>query len=119
MGDDTVLVGTKCNRLIELNVRSWAMREIPFALRKSNPTVAQSILQDSTKCGIHSISVSPTGEYIATGSADPRHAVVLKVPSSRGKSASADYTHVQSMAVSPRVPFCPCPLSLWMFRGSS
>jgi len=112
--DDTVLVGTKCNRLLELNLRTGSKQEVPIGLRQSDPAVAATHIEDSSKCGIHSMAISPTGEYLATGGAEPRHAVILKMPThiggahkaptkGEGKDAAPSrksrFEHLQTMTV--------------------
>jgi len=108
VSEEHVLVGTKCNKLLEVDVKTGATQEVPVSLRKASTSVAPSSqlqMEDSSKCGIHSVAVSPTGEYVAVGGANPRHCAVLKT-NRRLRSCPQTcleppkYSHVQTMTVS-------------------
>lgn len=58
---DHVVVGTKCNKLLEINVQSGAKREIPL-MRSPHPREVPD-----QSAGIHAIAMNPSRSFLATG----------------------------------------------------
>ncbi len=73
---DRVVVGTKCNALLRLDVRSGAAEAIPRP-----PAPARAFSTENAawgSCGVHSVAFNPAGDLLATGGADPADGVVLR-----------------------------------------
>ncbi len=86
--DQHLLVGTKCNKLLQWDTATGALCSVPLppAPQRSHPVV------DSVwgSCGIHSVAVNPVGDMVATGGAEPADAAVLSLP---------DFKPVQTLVV--------------------
>ena len=65
--DKYVAVGTKCNKLILVDARTFQMHEVPLPPKPPRPlgTPVSSIVHAS--CGIHGMSMSPDGSMLAVG----------------------------------------------------
>ncbi|CAG7832721.1 unnamed protein product, partial [Allacma fusca] len=74
LSDKQVILGTKCNKLIVLDVNSKHMTHIP-SLNSS----ARSLPPD-TQCGIHAIQINPSRTLLATGGKNPNDVAVYKLP---------------------------------------
>jgi WD repeat-containing protein 40A len=73
---DNVLLGTKCNKLINLNLKTGKHFEIR---RPPRPLRTFSTLSDDWgNCGIHSITMNPSGDLIATGGTDPADCDIIR-----------------------------------------
>ncbi|KAL4444203.1 hypothetical protein ABPG75_011940 [Micractinium tetrahymenae] len=76
--EQRLLVGTKCNKLLQWDTASGALRSVPLppAPPRTHPVV-ESVWGS---CGIHSVAVNPAGDMVATGGAEPADAAVLSLP---------------------------------------
>lgn len=72
---NSVLFGTKCNRLLLLDVGKKRISEIRRPDREERPSVHYPGRVDSG--GIHALSLNPSRTLIATGGTDPRDIIVL------------------------------------------
>lgn len=108
--DDVVLVGTKCNKLVELNFRSGTSRALPQQLRAPPvpglvpPSSPDNPMLDGPLCGIRCLAMSPNRSMVALPGEDPRTACVLRLPSSPPSSCAvnggSNYTHLKTFCVS-------------------
>jgi hypothetical protein len=68
---DNVLVGTKCNTFLQINIPTRSHKVIPLPPRpawSSAPDVFTAYSSSGQQAaGIHSVAVSPCGRYVATG----------------------------------------------------
>eukprot|EP00873_Tetraselmis_striata_P000219 jgi/Tetstr1/420483/TSEL_011596.t1 len=113
--DDVVLVGTKCNKLVELNFRSGTSRALPQQLRAPPvpglvpPSSPDNPMLDGPLCGIRCLAMSPNRSMVALPGEDPRTACVLRLPSSPPSSGAvnggSNYTHLKTF----------CGHSDWIF----
>ncbi|XP_033125183.1 DDB1- and CUL4-associated factor 12-like [Anneissia japonica] len=85
-----VVLGTKCNKVIKLDVITGQKIQIP-SLKGRGPFVRQHINYSignafffhhphSSSCGIHSIDINPSGTLLATGGDNPNEVAVYKLP---------------------------------------
>lgn len=97
--EQRLLVGTKCNKLLQWDTASGALRSVPLP----PPPPRQHPVVESVwgSCGIHSVAVNPAGDLVATGGAEPADAAVLGLP---------DFEPVQTLVVSH---------SCWVLRGGA
>ncbi|CAI9731257.1 DDB1CUL4-associated and CUL4-associated factor 12-like [Octopus vulgaris] len=68
-----VVMGTKCNKLIVLDVVTGRMFDIP-SLKGSSSCAAPD------SCGIHSIEINPSRTYLATGAETTNDLAIYKLP---------------------------------------
>jgi hypothetical protein len=91
--DHRLLVGTKSNDLLQWDTTAGTVRSIPLP---APPPRQHSILETVWgACGIHSVTVNPAGDMVATGGAEPADCTVLRLP---------DFAPVQTLVVSAWVP---------------
>lgn len=78
LDNDRILVGTKDNKLLEINVNSkyGNIREIPRPIDPPRNFSTQNTGWGS--CGIHSMDITPSGDLLATGGTDAADCVVLR-----------------------------------------
>lgn len=69
-----VVFGTKCNKLMVLDLHKGSLDHIPSLKSTSNSTPAQC------PCGIHSIAVNPSRTMLATGAENTNDLAVYKLP---------------------------------------
>ena len=97
LSETEILIGSKCNRvcttlftimlehyiinfaymifqLFLIDIKDGNKWEIP-RLCTSGP-----VPSSTTSCGIHSISISPGGEYVATGGQNPNYLAIYSLP---------------------------------------
>ncbi|KAI3427023.1 hypothetical protein D9Q98_006965 [Chlorella vulgaris] len=76
--DHRLLVGTKSNDLLQWDTTAGTVRSIPLP---APPPRQHSILETVWgACGIHSVTVNPAGDMVATGGAEPADCTVLRLP---------------------------------------
>ncbi|GAB4818512.1 hypothetical protein N2152v2_005558 [Parachlorella kessleri] len=82
-----VLVATKCNQLLEVDVRTGHKVSVELP---PEPSAREHTTVDSGWgfCGIHSIDINPVGDLIVTGGRNPTDAVVMRL---------SDYKPVQTL----------------------
>jgi DDB1- and CUL4-associated factor 12 len=76
LDNDRIVCGTKDNKLLELNVNSGNIREIPRPREPPRNFSTQNTAWGS--CGIHCLDINPSGDLLATGGAEPADCVVLR-----------------------------------------
>lgn len=78
LDNDRVIVGTKDNRLLEIDVNycDGNAREISRPLAPPRNFDTQNTGWGN--CGIHSLDITPSGDLLATGGTDPADCVVLR-----------------------------------------
>jgi len=74
LDDRRVAVGTKCNTLLTVDILDMTVAEVP--LRR--PAGRLSSSSEGGHCGIHCMELSPGGDMLATGGADPADCTVLR-----------------------------------------
>ncbi|BDA46679.1 DDB1- and CUL4-associated factor 12 [Coccomyxa sp. Obi] len=81
LDSETVVVGTKCNKLLCLNTTTRQFQRV--AMPRAPPRPAGAAQADPaapvTGCGIHSIALSPDRRLLATGGANPSDCQILAV----------------------------------------
>eukprot|EP00794_Sanderia_malayensis_P009831 gene9831-10839_t len=75
LDDVTVICGSKCNKLIVLNLLTRKTWSIPLIKGSPNAPAAKR------NCGIHSIAIDPTRSFLATGGSNPNSLGVYSLPS--------------------------------------
>lgn len=83
-------VGTKCNTLLTVDTRDMTVAEVPLPRPRGRSAGAEV-----GHCGIHCMALSPGGDMLATGGAEPADCTVLQV---------ASMQPVQTLVVSPTSP---------------
>ena len=83
---ETVLIGTKCNSLLRLDLPTRTVAQIarPAAPSRDVPTDSHGWGQ----CGIHCLSTNPARDLVATGGADPADCLILR---------TSDWSPVQTL----------------------
>ncbi|XP_064648776.1 DDB1- and CUL4-associated factor 12-like [Lineus longissimus] len=74
VSDRQVVFGTKCNKLIVLDLLSHQMVQIP-SLKSSDESVPADC-----PCGIHSIAINPSKTLLATGAENTNDVAVYRLP---------------------------------------
>lgn len=74
LNDKQVVFGTKCNKLMVLDVQNGRLDNIPSLKSSDNSTPA------GCPCGIHSIAVNPSKTLLATGAENTNDLAVYKLP---------------------------------------
>ncbi|KAL5256256.1 hypothetical protein ACHWQZ_G011468 [Mnemiopsis leidyi] len=74
VNNDHVVVGTKCNRLLEINVQNGTKREIPL-MRSPYP---REIPEPAA--GIHAIALNPSKSFMATGGHNVNDLALYSLP---------------------------------------
>uniref|UniRef100_T1JPI7 DDB1- and CUL4-associated factor 12 beta-propeller domain-containing protein n=1 Tax=Strigamia maritima TaxID=126957 RepID=T1JPI7_STRMM len=69
-----IIFGTKCNKLIVLDLNTSQMVLIPSLDSSRNS------IQPEIACGIHTIQMNPSRTLLATGAANPNDVAVYKLP---------------------------------------
>lgn len=77
--EQRLLVGTKCNKLLQWDTATGALRNVP--LPPAPPRAHRVVDSVWGSCGIHSVAVNPAGDMVATGGTEPADAAVLSLPS--------------------------------------
>lgn len=65
--DKYVAVGTKCNKLLLVDARTFQMHEVPLPQKPARPHGLPLASSDHPGCGIHGMSMSPDGSMLAVG----------------------------------------------------
>jgi len=81
LDDDSIICGTKCNRLVCIQANASKqpkLVEIPMPERPNSKGLGWI---GESQCGVHSIAVNPGGDMLVTGGMDPSDCVVYKLPS--------------------------------------
>lgn len=100
--EEHIAIGTKCNRLLCLNLRTSKVTEIPLPHKRVLRGGQQGILgDDAGSCGIHSVVLNPSQDLLATGGEDPADCQVFRVD--RGSGAGQDPTFTPSQTLTVRV----------------
>lgn len=76
LDNQRILVGTKDNKLLEVDVSSSNIREIPRP--QAPPRDFSTENSGWGSCGIHCMDITPSGDLLATGGADPADCVILR-----------------------------------------
>ncbi|KAI8107295.1 hypothetical protein M9434_001937 [Picochlorum sp. BPE23] len=76
---NSVLFGTKCNRLLMLDMKQKCISEIrkPDRESRSEDVYPPNRFSSAEKTGIHALSLNPSRTLIATGGTDTRDLIVL------------------------------------------
>ncbi|XP_077988908.1 DDB1- and CUL4-associated factor 12-like [Glandiceps talaboti] len=75
LSENQVIIGTKCNSLMVLDLNTNQRFQIPLLKDEGKETV-----RDTRFGGIHSIAVNPSRMLLATGGEDPNSVAVYKLP---------------------------------------
>ncbi|KAI7838555.1 hypothetical protein COHA_007629 [Chlorella ohadii] len=77
--DDTrLLVGTKCNKLLQWDTAAGSLRSVPLPAAPPRQHAPLETIWGS--CGIHTVAVNPAGDMVATGGSEPSDCAVLRLP---------------------------------------
>jgi hypothetical protein len=95
LDDDHVLVGTKCNTLLDMNVRLGF--SCPIILPPAPYRSFSTHTPGWGACGIHAMDINPSRTLLAVGGSDPADMSILSLKERKGRR---DYPHVQTMVVS-------------------
>ena len=113
LNDRLVVLGTKCNHLLLLDVVSAEVREVPLphvsVQRQVAPELQSAMAQlppsprgPSLDCGIHAVSLSPDGSFLATGGAHVHDCQVFAVHAPPGAHSGDVYlTPATTLVVRP------------------
>ncbi|KAK7477820.1 hypothetical protein BaRGS_00030898 [Batillaria attramentaria] len=74
LNDKQVVFGTKCNQLVVLDVQTGQLTMIP-SLQSSDESFPAS-----QPCGIHAISINPSGTLLATGASHTNDIGIYRLP---------------------------------------
>lgn len=74
VNDKQVVFGTKCNKLVIMDLATGAMDQIPSLKSSTNSRAAMC------PCGIHSIAVNPSRTMLATGAENTNDLAIYKLP---------------------------------------
>jgi hypothetical protein len=97
-----VVVGTKCNKLLLLNTRTYALREVappPAPPRQPRSSEAPVEGQAYGNCGIHAVALSPDAQLLATGGASPNDCQVYRVRGGAQRSGAPALAPAQTLVV--------------------
>ncbi|KAI8471738.1 MAG: WD40-repeat-containing domain protein [Monoraphidium minutum] len=78
LGSDSVLVGTKCNNLLLLDVVTGRHRRVPLPPKPALRLGPELMHNPDGHCGMHAVDVSPDGRYVVTGGRAAEDALVLR-----------------------------------------
>ncbi|KAJ3321473.1 DDB1- and CUL4-associated factor 12 [Boothiomyces sp. JEL0866] len=83
LDDEHVILGTKCQRLIVLNIKTKKQILIPGCNTINYPSSAETSLYKLMQCsGIHSIAINPSKTMLAAGAGKPSESIhVYSLPS--------------------------------------
>lgn len=75
---DSVLVGTKCNNLLLLDVNTRRHRRVALPPKPAVRQGPELMFNPDGHCGMHAMDVSPGGRYVVTGGRAAEDALVLR-----------------------------------------
>ncbi|KIZ04367.1 WD repeat-containing protein 40A [Monoraphidium neglectum] len=75
---DSVLVGTKCNSLLLVDVVTRRHRRVALPPKPAVRQAPELMYNPDGHCGMHAMDVSPDGRYVVTGGRAAEDAVVLR-----------------------------------------
>ncbi|KAJ3257900.1 DDB1- and CUL4-associated factor 12 [Boothiomyces macroporosus] len=83
LDDEHVILGTKCQRLIVLNVKTKKQIQIPGCNTINYPPSGETSLYKLMQCsGIHSIAINPSKTMLAAGAGKPSESIhIYSLPS--------------------------------------
>ena len=91
-----VIFGTKCNKLMVLDVNTKHLDQIPSLASSENSNPPDQ------ECGIHSIEMNPSGTLLATGARNSNDVAVYRLPTLDpicvGENAHNDWIFDQVMS---------------------
>ena len=105
-----VVIGTKCNRLLCLDVATGSVTEIPLPIAQAQPQSSSPVPFSAPRygnCGIHAIAVSPDQRLLATGGFDPAHCQVFEFDIASDGSNRVTFRPAQTLVVSLAVTVLP------------
>lgn len=94
-----VLIGTKCNKLLCLNIRTQQQIKILLPDRPGRPAVLEAVSTPYKHCGMHCIAVSPDGQRVATGGLDPSDCQIFDVSEANIRDHMPKFTPGQTLMV--------------------
>lgn len=117
VNDRLVVLGTKCNTLLLLDVVTSKVQEVPLPRvgRQQRTPLGQAVQQSSSggpadgqtsprgpapSCGIHAMSMSPDGCMLATGGANANDCQVFSVVNTPGTEPGIRLAPCQTLVVS-------------------
>ena len=83
--DKHVAIGTKCNKLLCMNVETFYMMEVPMPPKPPRPQAVPLDQTEHNGCGIHGISLSPDGSMLACGGAEASDCQIFHVDQRPGQ----------------------------------
>jgi len=78
ISESSVLVGTKCNSLLQVDILTGAHRRVPLPPKPAVRLGPNLMHNPDGHCGMHAMDVSPDGRYVVAGGAAAEDAVVLR-----------------------------------------
>lgn len=78
ISESSVLVGTKCNSLLHVDILTGAHRRVPLPPKPAVRLGPDLMHNPDGHCGMHAMDVSPDGRYVVAGGAAAEDAVVLR-----------------------------------------
>ena len=101
IGDRHVAIGTKCNKLLCMNVETYQTVQVPIPPAPARPVALVASQEGHTGCGIHGISLSPNGSLLASGGTTAADCQIFNVKQQPGQAP--EFAPHQTLVVS-RLP---------------
>ncbi len=99
VNSESVVIGTKCNKLLSLNVSSRQTAFVALPITSGRPAVLEAHSTPYKHCGIHCIAQSPDGSCLATGGHDPSDCQVFNISEPASRAQLPSYAPFQTLMV--------------------
>ena len=80
LNDRQVVMGTKCNDILIVDVKSGRLDKIPSLQSSGRYKQQQNPNPESPPCGIHAVEINPSRTLIATGASNTNEVAIYKLP---------------------------------------